>query len=150
MKPPLAFLRWNGETISTSIPRRWAAYLLRAARSRRASNVVRTRAGWWVRDSGATIQTRPPAVTITPSRRRLAALFRNPAASPVGVGLTWFAPVSIDGRQALQARNWHGASSVIASDYPHATDAAELIRAIWADRRHYRKPFPLADHYKRG
>lgn len=142
-------IRWDGSPTTDTIPRQRAARLLKAARSRRASNVIRCRAGWWVRDAGLTLSTRHPGnLAVPPSRRAIAALFRNPAAPPVAVGLSWFAPVAIEGRRALQARNWHGAGSVIASVDNHASDPAELVRAIWANRHHYRKPFPLSDHYK--
>ena len=82
-----------------------------------------------------------------PTRKSIARAFSH--GEILSLGLTSFQVVEIDGVPVLQARNWHGASSVIASWYPQrARDPQALIVVIWDNRRQFRKPFPLSDHYK--
>jgi len=81
-----------------------------------------------------------------PTRKSIARAFSH--GDTLSLGLTSFQVVKIEGVPVLQFRNWHGAGSVIASWYPQrARDPQALIVAIWLNRRQFRKPFRLSDHY---
>lgn len=85
---------------------------------------------------------------MTPTRKRIAALFADPHAPRPRLGASEYYAATIDGRHVLRVSNYHGDSSVIRSWSREAKDPAALIRVIWQNRRHYRRPYPTAPPLK--